>query len=352
MNLEELLESAKADGCSDIHMTAGEPIMGRRDGRLVVLQRETLDTDSCRQAIGRLLRDDERMVYEEGSDVDCAYQDAAGRRYRVNAYYAQHRPCAAIRLLSDHIPTTEEIDLPAAVCDMADQPRGLVLVTGPTGSGKSTTLAALIQRINQRRDAHIITIEDPIEYVFKPDRCLIHQREVHQDVNDFAGALRSALREDPDVIMVGEMRDLETIAMAITAAETGHLVLSTLHTNSAVATIDRIIDVFPAQRQPQIRSQLSTLLVGVVSQTLVPLAAGSGRRSVMEVMLNNSAIANLIREDKIPQITSTIQINAASGMQLMDQQLARLAKGGSITMDTALATCHSRAAFQQYLLHA
>ena len=349
MNLTELLQTARRQNCSDIHLTAGRPITARKNGRLITLGEECLAPADQDRLVEQLLTAPALKIYRQGSDADCSYQDSSGLRCRINAYYAGQTSCVAVRLLNDQIPTPEAIGLPETVCQMVSQPRGLVLVTGPTGSGKSTTLAALIEQINKSRSAHIITIEDPVEYIFTHDRCLIHQRQVHSDVADFQTALRSALRQDPDVIMVGEMRDLETIAMAITAAETGHLVLSTLHTNSAVSTIDRIIDVFPADRQSQIRYQLASLLIGVVSQTLLPLADDSGRIAGWEVMVNSGAVANLIREDKVHQIPAVMQLATASGMQLLDQSLARLVNKGLITASAALASCQSKTAFQQYL---
>lgn len=350
MNHEQLLKQARQMGCSDLHLTVGQPICGRRLGNLDHLSEDILDLAQWEKLVYPLLTQPQIQQFEQGADIDGAGL-VDGSRIRFNVFQARGQASVAIRLLAEEIPNPEQLSLPQAVCQMSKAPRGLVLITGPTGSGKSTTLAALLQLINTSRQAHIITIEDPIEYVFINQKCLIHQREVHSDVEGFAQALRSALRQDPDVIMVGEMRDYQTISLAITAAETGHLVLSTLHTSSAVATIDRIIDVFPSEHQNQIRTQLASLLVGVVSQTLVPAADNTRRQAVFEVLLNNSAVANLIRENKLAQISSVMQMNAANGMQLLDQQLAKLVKENIITMPTALDACQSALAFQQYVQH-
>ncbi|MEA4823894.1 MAG: type IV pilus twitching motility protein PilT [Clostridiaceae bacterium] len=332
MNYDALLEYAATNQCSDIHLTEGRPPSFRRHGVLsegtgrIVTQDDILD----------LLDDAQRFRFSGGHDLDFA-RSYGGRRQRVNVFRETSRVAASIRLLNDRIPSIEELNLPPAVGVLADEPRGLVLVTGPTGSGKSTTLAAMVNHISKSRACHILTIEDPIEYVYPPGRALIHQREVGRDTESFAASLRSALREDPDVILVGEMRDYETINAAVTAAETGHLVLSTLHTTGAARTVERIIGVFPSDGQAQIRSQLAGVLRGVVTQALLPKADGSGRIAATEVLIGTDAILNLIREGKGHQINSMLQAGGALGMHTLDGSLAQLVRGGMITRTTAEA---------------
>jgi len=297
---------------------------------------------------------DEAMLAElkKGKDVDFCYTIEAGGgslRHRVNIYTQQGRLCGTIRNLNDTIPDIDAMGLPAVFKTLADMPRGLVLVTGATGSGKSTTLAAMINYVNMNRKTHIITIEDPIEYAHKHKKSIIHQREVGSDVTGFASALRSALREDPDVILVGEMRDLETISAAITAAETGHLVLSTLHTSGAASTIDRIVDVFPASGQSQIRTQLAAALRGIISQQLLKKADGTGRTPAFEILVANDAIANLVREGKGHQINSMIQSGQKEGMQLLDAHLARLVRSGMVTKEAAINACANKDVFLDFL---
>jgi len=328
--------TAREQRTSDIHITADRNPLFRIDGTL----RETeyaLSLDEKRQLILSLLTQKQREIVESGGDVDMCYEiDGAGLRHRVNVFHQQKKLACVIRILNDNIPTFEELKLPEVLRSLADEPRGLILVTGPTGSGKSTTLAAMVDYINTHKACHILTVEDPVEYVYKQKKALIHQRDVGTDVDSFAGALRSAMREDPDVILVGEMRDFETISAAITAAETGHLVLSTLHTTGAAMTIDRIIDVFPPHSQQQIRTQLASVLKGVVTQTLLPKAMGKGRVAAFEIMLGTDAICNLIRENKCHQINSSIQTGSRQGMVLLDTYLANLVREGAVTMEAAL----------------
>jgi twitching motility protein PilT len=288
-------------------------------------------------------------LYTLGGDVDAAYTDEFNNRYRLNVYRQRGVPAIAIRLLRNTIPTLKELKMPDVLSKLAMLPRGLVLVTGPTGSGKSTTLAAMIDHINRNRHVHILTLEDPIEYIHTANKGMIHQREIHTDANDFASALRSALREDPDVILVGEMRDHETIALALTAAETGHLVLSTLHTTGAANTIDRIIDVFPPHQQGQIRTQLASSLQAVISQDLLPLEGGLGRIAAHEILLMTDAVANLIRENKIVQINSAIQTGMKLGMCTLDGSLVNLIRKNLISLDTAMENTSNPEALKRLL---
>jgi twitching motility protein PilT len=286
---------------------------------------------------------------KDGADADFCYTLPDGLRHRVNVYTQQGHYTATIRMLNEKIPTIDDLKLPPVLKRLAALPRGLVLVTGATGSGKSTTLAAMIDYVNTTKKAHIITIEDPIEYMHTHKSSMIHQREVEQDVVSFASALRSSLREDPDVILVGEMRDLETISAAITAAETGHLVFSTLHTSGTVSTIDRIIDVFPADNQAQIRTQLAATLKGVISQQLLRRLDGSGRVPAFEIMVTTDAIANLIRESKGHQIMSMIQSGVKDGMQTLDYHLAQLVRSGTISRETALETSSNKELLMDFM---
>ncbi len=334
--ITELVEYARAQGCSDVHVAEDEPVRVRLSGALLPVATQ-LNGQQITIAIRSLCSEAQLAQLDAGRDLDFAFALANGARQRVNIYRQQGKLAAAIRLLNDRIPTIEELGLPAVITTLADAPRGLILITGPTGSGKSTTLAAMLEQINKTRAVHIITAEDPIEYVYTPDKAAIHQREVGRDVADFAAALRSALREDPDVILVGEMRDYETISAAVTAAETGHLVLSTLHTTGAAQTVDRIVDACPAEIQQQMRVQLSMILRGVVTQTLLPLAAGGGRVAATEVLTGTDAVLNLIRENKSYQLQSCMQSGAAAGMHTLDSNLAALVKSGSISRQSALA---------------
>ncbi|MEG0792975.1 MAG: PilT/PilU family type 4a pilus ATPase, partial [Lachnospiraceae bacterium] len=297
MTINEVILHARECKSSDIHITVGMPMFYRIHGHLTRSSLE-LSEEETRTTILEMLTEPQRKLLDTGTDLDFAIQTTDGNRQRVNVFRQQSELAATIRLLNNTIPTLEELKLPKVLVQMADQPRGLILVTGPTGSGKSTTLAAMIDYINSSRSEHIITIEDPIEYAYDRKKSIIHQREVGRDVSSFAAALRSALREDPDVILVGEMRDYETISAALTAAETGHLVMSTLHTTGAAQTIDRIIDACPPSSQNQIRTQLAGVLRGIVTQCLLPLAGEAGRCAATEVLVGTDAALNLIRENK------------------------------------------------------
>ena len=335
---DELIQYGRQYDCSDIHLTFGlAPIM-RTKGALVPADNFPVMDDA---ALLQYARELSASMHTEPNlqsmeDVDLCYQDSQGSRNRVNIYHQQGHLAIAIRLLSDHIPTLEELGMPPVFGELAMMKRGMILVTGPTGSGKSTTLAACIDYINTKRREHIITIEDPVEYKHQNKNCMVNQREVGVDTTDFADSLRSALREDPDIILVGEMRDMETISAAVTAAETGHLVFSTLHTTGAAATIDRIIDVFPPHQQQQIRVQLASVLKAVVSQQLVPRADQTGRIAAQEILLVTDAVANMIRENKCHQITSVLQTSGKLGMQSMDSHLISLVEQRIITRETAV----------------
>ncbi|MEG2633933.1 MAG: PilT/PilU family type 4a pilus ATPase [Oscillospiraceae bacterium] len=333
--INQIVNAARNAKCSDIHLAVGNRCMLRLNGALVPAP-FSLSDEQIQQLILSLCSKEQLALLSEGSDIDFAFQTPEGFRQRVNIYQQQGRISAAIRLLNDNIPTLADLHLPESIQMLAEQPRGLVLVTGPTGSGKSTTLAAMIDHINQMRACHILTIEDPIEYLHTDKLAMIHQREIGRDVRSFSDALRAALREDPDVILVGEMRDFETISAAVTAAETGHLVLSTLHTTGASQTVDRIVDVCPPQAQQQMRGQLSTVLKGVVTQALLPLESGTGRTVATEILLGTDAVLNLIRENKSYQLTSCMQSGGSSGMHTFDSDLSMLLRRGLISKATAL----------------
>jgi twitching motility protein PilT len=344
MHINELLTIARRERTSDVHITADRNPLFRIDGTL----RETqfaLSYEQKRELILALLIEKHRKTVEEGGDVDTSYETEGGLRHRVNVFHQQRRLAAVIRLLNDTIPTFEQLNLPEPLRGLADEPRGLILVTGPTGSGKSTSLAAMIDYINTNKACHVLTVEDPVEYVYKQKKALIHQRNVGEDVDSFSAALRSAMREDPDVILVGEMRDFETISAAITAAETGHLVLSTLHTTGAAMTVDRIIDVFPPHSQQQIRTQLAAVIKGVVTQALLPKATGTGRVAAFEIMIGTDAISTLIREGKGHQINSVIQTSQRQGMVLLDDYLMNLVKSGIVTKEAALEKAANKTEF-------
>ena len=348
LNIDALIHLAREQGCSDIHLTPGQPVCFRKVGRL---ERTALDyaPDEITEVILGLLTDRQKAALEAGKDVDFSYMTPDGGRQRVNVFRERQNICCALRLLNESIPTLDALRMPPVLGKLALLPRGLILLTGPTGSGKSTTLAAMLDYINDNRQAHIITIEDPIEYLHQNKRCLVHQREVGGDVESFAAALRSSLREDPDVILVGEMRDYETISAALTAAETGHLVLSTLHTIGAANTIDRIIDVFPAEGQHQVRAQLSAVLQGVITQQLLPTADGRSRLAALEVLTGNDAVRTLIRENKCHQIGSLMQTGAKEGMCTLSQDLARLVREGRIAEESARAVAPSLEELRQFL---
>ena len=340
MIIEELLERMVKDGGSDLHISSNLPPVARVDGNLQKYDLPPLSSDDVEALLFPMLSNEQRRTLEQTWELDFSYGIEGLSRFRVNFYKDKGNYAAAFRTITSVVPSFEQLGLPEIVRKTADKPRGLVLVTGPTGSGKSTTLAAMIDYINTNRAEHILTIEDPIEFVHTSKQSIIHQRELGMDTRSFANALRSALREDPDIILVGEMRDHETIALALTAAETGHLVFGTLHTSSAAQTIDRVIDVFPEGQQQQIRVQLANSLVAVFSQTLLqklqPDGTKKGRVMAQEIMLVTPAIANLIREAKAPQIYSTIQMNQAMGMQTLEMSLANLYKQKLISMEDAL----------------
>jgi len=334
--ITDILAYASKNDCSDIHLVTGSQPIVRRIGNLERLQLPPISEKEILAWLMELLSEEQLSLFYTGRDIDSAYTDWVGNRYRINVYRQQGKPGIAMRLLKNDIPTIDQLGLPPILKELADLPRGLILVTGPTGSGKTTTLAAMIEYINRRKSRHILTLEDPIEYIYTAKQALINQREMHRDVTDFKTGLRSALREDPDVILVGEMRDFETISLAITAAETGHLVFSTLHTIGAPNTIDRIIDTFPTNQQSQIRTQLATVLKAAISQILVPKADMTGRIAIHEIMLMNDAVANQVRENKIFQISSAIQTGQKQGMQTLEGDLVKRVNSGQITLETAL----------------
>jgi twitching motility protein PilT len=327
---------------SDLHITPGTAPTIRIRGRLVRMDNyPVLSPSDTREIVYSILSNAQRQKLENNWQLDFAYAVPGAARFRVNAYFQRASIGAAFRLIPFEIAPLESLGLPPAVAEFAKKPRGLVLVTGPTGSGKSTTLASLVDIINDSREEHIMTIEDPIEFLHKHKKCIVNQRELGSDATSFSDALRAALRQDPDVILVGEMRDLETIGTAITAAETGHLVFSTLHTQDTPQTIDRIIDVFPSAQQGQIRAQLSVALQGIMTQTLLPTADGAGRCVATEVLIPTPAVRNLIRESKSHQIYSVLQTGGSHGMQTMDASLAQLVRAGKITRQLAESRAHS-----------
>lgn len=335
IKIETLLEECIRRKASDLHIQYGIPPILRVDGALIpVPNTPALTEDALQNLIFATMDEDQKKIYVKDKEFDYSFSFGDIARFRVNAFTERGKMAAAFRLIPNEIVPISELGMPPVVETFADFPRGLVLVTGPTGSGKSTTLAGLIDKINREKSVHIITIEDPIEFTHKSQRSVIVQREVHYDTFSFAAALRSALREDPDVVLIGEMRDLETIQAAITIAETGHLVFATLHTNSAAQSIDRMIDVFPAHQQPQIRAQLANMLCAICSQRLVPAVAG-GRVVSAEIMIANSAVRALIREGKTFQLDTAIQTGAEQGMQTMDRTLAKLVQTGVVTYDAA-----------------
>lgn len=334
--LPQLLDLLIANSASDLHLLVGNPPMVRIDGMLHPVQGELpLTPDQTHDFVLQLLTEPQRKEYETSPDLDFSYQYQNKARFRVNVYRQQGSAAASMRLIPPKIPTVEELQLPAICRSMAHSRTGLVLVTGPTGSGKSSTLAAIINEINQERSEHILTIEDPIEFIHKPVRSIFSQREVGHDTSSWAAALRSGLREDPDVVLIGEMRDLETISAAITMAETGHLVFGTLHTNSGPETIGRVIDAYPEHQQSQIRQQLSTSLRAVLSQRLLLRAPGRGRIAAIEALINIPAVSNLIREGKTFQLDSVMQTSSEAGMMLLEAHLGQLVNNGTITVEEA-----------------
>jgi twitching motility protein PilT len=340
--IDQFLEVLISKKGSDLHLAVGGPPMLRINGRLKRIEYPTLTQSQVLGLLQEIMNERLTEEYNREWDADFAYEAAGIGRFRVNAFTQKNGAAAVFRVIPTEIPTADDLNLPYSIRQLTMLHKGLVLVTGPTGSGKSTSLAALINLINQHRHSHILTVEDPIEFVHESKRCLVNQREVGVHATSFARALRAGLREDPDVILVGEMRDLETISLALTAAETGHLVFGTLHTSSAAKTIDRIIDSYSAEQQQQIRVQLAEVLVGVIAQTLIPRASGQGRIAAFEILLNNNAVANMIREAKLQQIRSIILTHKKDGMQLMDTALLDLVKAGEIEEEEALSRAVDR----------
>src|SRR5947208_1275989 len=337
-SIDELLERMVERDASDLHVTTGAPPVIRVRGEVErLMDFDSLTPEETQQLLYRILSSEQQKLLELNRQLDFSHSIPGLARFRVNVYFQRESIGAAFRLIPTELKTLEELGIPSSLHTLAQKPRGLVLVTGPTGSGKSTTLAALIDEINRNRSETIPTIEAPIEFLHRHKRCIVNQREIGPDATSFAEALRAALRQDPDVILVGEMRDLETIATALTAAETGHLVFGTLHTQSAPSTIDRIIDVFPAEQQEQVRTQLASTLQGVVTQALLPTADGAGRIAALEILFPDDAVRNLIRQGKVEQVYSVMQTGTAKGMQTMEQSLADLTLRGVISIETALA---------------
>jgi twitching motility protein PilT len=337
-SIDDLLERMVELGASDLHITVGSPPAYRIRGQIVRAEGFDPFTDEdTRTTLYRILSSEQQKNFELNRQLDFAYSMPGVARFRVNVFFQREVVGAAFRLIPTEIKTLEELNLPAVLHGLAAYPRGLVLVTGPTGSGKSTTLAAIIDEINRNRTEHILTVEDPIEFVHRHKRCIVNQREIGPDATSFGEALKAALRQDPDVILVGEMRDLETISTALTAAETGHLVFGTLHTQSAPSTIDRIIDVFPPEQQEQVRIMIANSLQAVVTQNLMPTADGHGRIAALEILLPDDAVRNLIRQAKTEQVYSVMQTNTARGMMTMEQSLADLALRRVVDIEVAIS---------------
>jgi twitching motility protein PilT len=343
MELASILRKAVDQGCSDVHLTAGRPPMMRWIGEIKPVDPGLgpLDPEAIKQLVYAMLSDSQRARFEANWELDCSFALPGLSRFRVNVLRTLHGVEAVLRVIGARIPDAEALGLTPAMLQVSDLPRGLVLVVGPTGCGKSTTLACLIDRANQTRTHHILTIEDPVEFVYEPKRCLIRQREVGQDTKSFQNALRAGMREDPDIILVGEMRDYETIGLAVTAAETGHLCFGTLHTQDAPSTVARIVDVFPANQQTQIRVQLANSLKAVIAQDLLPRKDGKGRVACRELMIVTTAIANLIREGTPHMMYSAIETGGQFGMMTMDRSLADLVKRGVVDAEVALAKAHN-----------
>jgi twitching motility protein PilT len=336
--IDDLLETMVALGASDLHLAVGSHPVIRLNGSLERLEQfPRLSADDTQRLLYRILSTEQQKHLEINRQIDVSYSIPGLARFRVNVYFQRESLGGAFRMIPAELKTLEDLGLPTQLHELSKKPRGLVLVTGPTGSGKSTTLAAVVDEINRTRDDHIMTIEDPIEFLHRHKRCIVNQREIGPDAVSFADALRGALRQDPDVILLGEMRDLETVSTAITAAETGHLVFATLHTQDAPSTIDRLIDVFPAAQQEQIRVQLAATIQGIVTQTLLPTVDGKGRVAALEILLPDDAVRNLIRQAKVEQIYSVMQTNTGRGMQTLEQALVDLITRGIITQEVAMS---------------
>lgn len=346
MDITQLLQFAHENNASDLHISAGEPPMVRVHGDMKKIKVPPLDGERTHSMLYDVMNDNQRKIFEEFNDIDFSIQLGEVARFRVNVFKQNRGTGAVFRKIPTQILTLEELGMPPVLADLSRRERGLVLVTGPTGSGKSTTLAAMINLVNEEREGHILTIEDPIEFVHKTKKCLINQREVGAHTKSFANALRAALREDPDVILVGELRDLETIQLALTAAETGHLVFGTLHTSSAPKTVDRIIDVFPANQQAQVRAMFSESIQAVVTQTLCR-KIGGGRVAGVEVLLGTTAVRNLIREGKVHQIPSVMQTSQGQGMQTLSMHLMDLVNQNLITRETAIEKSNDPKLFKE-----
>lgn len=344
MDIAELLAFAYNNKASDLHLSSGLPPMIRVDGDMKRVNVPELDADTVLKMILDIMNDNQRKNYEEKLEIDFSFEIPNVARFRVNAFNQDRGPAVVFRTIPSVVLSLEDLDAPEIFKEICEKPRGMVLVTGPTGSGKSTTLAAMVDYINDNHRSHILTVEDPIEFVHQSKKCLINQRELHEDTHSFEAALKSALREDPDVILVGEMRDLETIRLAMTAAETGHLVFGTLHTTSAAKTVDRIVDVFPAAEKSMVRTMLSESLQAVIAQTLIK-RVGGGRIAAHEIMLGTPAIRNLIREDKVAQMYSMIQTGIAQGMQTLDQCLETLVRNRQISAADARSRAVDKSKF-------
>ena len=342
-SIDDLLEQMVTRNASDLHLSVGAPPAVRVRGRVERLpDYGTLTAEDTQHLLYRIMSSEQQKNLEIKRQIDMSHSIPGLARFRVNIYFQREALGGVFRLIPEELKTLDELGLPSSLREFVDKPRGLVVVTGPTGSGKTTTLAALIDENNRSRSDHILTIEDPIEFIHPHKRCIVNQREIGPDATTFAEALRAALRQDPDVILLGEMRDLETIATALTAAETGHLVFGTLHTQSAPGTIDRIIDIFPAEQQEQVRVQIASSLQGVVTQSLLPTADGTGRVAALEVLIPDDAVRNLIRQGKVEQIYSVMQTASSRGMQTMEQSLAELTMRGVISKETALGASSRR----------
>jgi twitching motility protein PilT len=348
MEMVDVLKAAAAAGASDVHLVIGRPPLMRVNGEILEIPSfSKINAEESKRMIYSILYEEQRAKFEEHWELDCSFNVTGLSRFRVNVLLQKNGVEAVLRLVNSKIPTPEQLRFSKSITDLADLPRGLVLVTGPTGSGKSTTLAAIIEMINQKYTDHILTIEDPIEFVYESKKAIFRQREVGASTKSFTAALRSALRQDPDIVLVGELRDLETIQLAITAAETGHLCFGTLHTQDAPSTIDRIIDVFPPHQQAQIRVQLAVVLQAVVCQQLVPRKDGEGRIAAREIMIMNPAIANLIREGKTHMLYQALDTGAKHGMIPMDKSLSELVRTGLITPEEALVRANNPETFKQ-----